>query len=365
MAAPTRDRYAELTVASPNVFSSNPFRFQGVLHVRTWARCTFSVGVAALIAACGGSQPPIGAPGVMPKSLVSPAQTDEKTSGSVNVSANFDPEGTGGTFKNKAPLLYVTEFDPFYKYNDVKVFLARRNNPSPIARITDGILEPAGDCIDSHGTLYVSNQGGFVNLYAAGKTKLLRRITKGLRDPAFCAIDANDSLWVADFDGWVNEYKQGGSKPSETITQGLTCPNGIAIDQAGDLYVSNGPGNCSTLSIQIYAPGKKIPSRTITDGITSPVGITVDSNGTLYVANIAQNNVEEYHAGQNHPYQTITQDMNEPSDVTVNARGRLYVTNYSGSIIEFAPGSVVPSEKRINKGLYTPQGTAYAPPLLP
>ncbi|MGB6714988.1 MAG: hypothetical protein WBE30_15300 [Candidatus Cybelea sp.] len=36
--------------------------------MRTLARCALTVGAAvALLAACGGSQPPIGAPGVMPQ----------------------------------------------------------------------------------------------------------------------------------------------------------------------------------------------------------------------------------------------------------------------------------------------------------
>jgi hypothetical protein len=51
---------------------------------------------------------------------------------------------------------------------------------------------------------------------------------------------------------------------------------------------------------------------------------------------------------------------------TVNKDGYLYVTNYTNNVVvEFAPGSTTPLKRQISKGLYTPEGTAYFPPLLP
>jgi len=100
--------------------------------------------------------------------------------------------------------------------------------------------------------------------------------------------------------------------------------------------------------------------------VTAPVGIAVDAHGTLYVANDATDNVEEYRSGQNKPYQTITDDMDLPVGLTVNQQGWLYVVNHGNYVVvEFAPGSITPSNRQIRKGLYSSEGTAYSPPLLP
>jgi sugar lactone lactonase YvrE len=136
------------------------------------------------------------------------------------------------------------------------------------------------------------------------------------------------------------------------------------------MYVANhftqgtksfGPGN-----VVVYPPDGKSPSRTITNDVASPVGLTVDATGTLYVTNETQNNVQEYRLGQSHRYQTITQDIDTPFAVTVDSKGYLYVTdNLKSVVVEFPPGSITPSKREINKGLFEPAGVAYHPALLP
>jgi len=311
-----------------------------------------SGGVAlALLAGCGGSQPPISAPGAMPQA--SPATTRD----------------TG--YAHSAPLLYVGNVSG---YNDVKVYPANGKDPSPMAIISDNLNTPTGDCIDGDGTLYVVNEPagtGWVTEFAAGKTKSSKIIDKGISTPAFCAIDGNGNLWVTNIGGQnVTEYEKGSTKPHTIITKGLFYPDGIAIDHSGNIYVANhhtegtksfGPGN-----VVVYPPGSKSPSRTITDGVVSPVGIAVDATGTLYVTNFTDNNVQEYRSGQSQPYQTITQGIDTPSAVTVDKKGYLYVTNTESSVVvEFEAGSITPSKREISKGLFEPEGTAYSPPLLP
>jgi DNA-binding beta-propeller fold protein YncE len=158
-----------------------------------------------------------------------------------------------------------------------------------------------------------------------------------------------------------------------TITKGLVYPIGIAIDHGGSLYVGNHV-LYGTTNVQVYPPGKKSPTRTITDGVVWPTGIVVDAKGTLYVANGASPcNVEEYRAGQSHPYRAITDQIAGPTGLSIGKNGWLYVTNSgvlgcsgpSPVLLEFRPGSVEPSGKMISKGLQTPIGNAYFPPLLP
>lgn len=186
-------------------------------------RCIF---IAALLAGCAGSQPPIGVPNLLPKS----SQTREI----VKIPA------VRQTYKVSGPLLYVTSYD--LTSTPVKIFDAKSNDSKPIAPISKDIDNASGPCIDRDGNLYVTNayESGWVSEYALGHTKPLRVITKGIDTPAFCAIDASGNLWVTNMGlGDVAEYLKGSSKPHATITNGLTNPDGIAIDHAGDLYVGN------------------------------------------------------------------------------------------------------------------------------
>jgi len=135
-------------------------------------------------------------------------------------------------------------------------------------------------------------------------------------------------------------------------------------------YLGDYEGN-----VVVYPPGHKSPSRTITDGLGSAAGVAVDAKGTLYVADSTQCNIEEYRAGQDHPYQEITDEIDGPQGLNIGKNGWLYVTNtgnqsckgngFANVILEFAPGSLKPSAKEVSKGVYTPGGSAYSPPLLP
>ena len=323
--------------------------------MRIWdfSRRAFGIcAAAALLAGCGGSQPPISAPGAMP-------QTTALTH--------------GARYAHSPPLLFVGNISA---YNDVKVYHANRRDPSPIEVISTDVDTPTGDCIDRDGTLYVVNEpagSGWITEFPSGNAKPSKIIKKGINTPAFCAIDSNGNLWVTNIGGPnVTEYEKGSTIPHSIITKGIVYPDGIAIDRSGNMYVANhvtdsreretfGPGN-----VVVYPPGSTSPSRTITDGVVSPVGITVDATGTLYVTNSTANNVQEYRSGQSEPYQTITRRIELPVAVTVDAQGYLFVTdNGSNVVVEFPPGSITPSKREISKGLFGPAGSAYSPPLLP
>ena len=308
---------------------------------------------AAMLAGCGGSQPPIGAPGALPQSRA------------ITLHAR-----RGAFYKTTHPLLYVANANRSEKYNDVAIYRANAKDPAPLATITGGINTAFGACIDSHGTLYVTNEPntglGYVSEYPLGKTRPSRVITDGVKEPGFCAIDADGNLWVANIYGPnITEYLYGVTKPHRVITTGLIYPIGIAIDHSGNLYVGNGFGG-SEQNVEVYAPGSKSPSRTITSGITSPCGLTVDSNGTLYVANEFQSDIAEYRSGQSVPFQTITQGIAHVAGLTVDKKDTLYVANIGGSsVVEYPLGSLKPLKRQIIKGLYNPVGIAHYPALLP
>jgi sugar lactone lactonase YvrE len=289
----------------------------------------------------------------------------------------FPGSSRGSTYKVTKGLLYVALSDTKAPYDQVNVYHTRSNNPSPLATITEGVSYPQSVCIDSDGTLYVTNQGsgaGWVSEYPLGKTTPSATITDGISGPGFCAIDGDGNLWVANiFAPDVVEYEKGSTSPHTTITGGIIYPIGIAIDHFGNLYVVNHSGTSGT-NVVVYSPKHKSPTRTITDGLTYPEGIGVDAEATLYVTNLIPGTIEEYRVGQSQPYRAIMKNMNGPVAVTFAKNGWFYVSNVgtqgggSGpapAIIEFPPGSQKPGKKMITKGLAYPSGTAYYPPLLP
>jgi hypothetical protein len=327
---------------------------------------------AAMLTGCGGSQQPIGAAGAM---LQSPAVATHAAHGRSWV---LPETQRSPAYKATQPLLYVTN----YSNNNVTVYHASAKGPAPIATISDGLDFPAGDCIDSEGTLYVTNQpvsnGGWISEYPLGKTKASAFIKDGIIDAAYCAIDANGNLWVTNIgNSNVTEYLHGSKKPHTVITNGLDYPVGIAIDHSGTLYVANRPVS-GPANVVVYRPESKTPTRTITEGITYPVGITVDAHATLYVTNFhtsgsrSPGNVEKYRAGQSKPYRTITYELYQPPTVIVGKNGWLYVAVwplYTDSnpfaILEYPPHSIKASSRIITNGVRYPQGLAYYPPLLP
>ena len=291
----------------------------------------FALGVcaaAAMLAGCGGSQPPIGAPGATLQALATGANHSESRTVAE---------------ANRNDLLYVANFDAGNGTGDITVYRADGKNPAPIQTISDGLNAPQGDCLDSHGNLYVTNEpsngAGWVAEYAFGKGRPSKTITDGITTPGYCAIDNKGNLWVTNIGGPnATEYLYGSKTPHTVITKDMTFPVGVAIDSSDNLYVANrlrSGGN-----VVVYAPGGKTPSRTITDGVTSPVAIAIDASGILYVTNIVEANVEEYLPDEGQPFKTITQGIPTPEGVAVNKTGRLYVANGAGVnnlVVEFAP----------------------------
>jgi len=111
---------------------------------------------------------------------------------------------------------------------------------------------PSGITFDSHGNLYVANNGtNQILIYNADLVQ------------------------------------------TSSISQGLFGPNRLAFDSLGNLYVSNGNNN----SITVYDPsGNQITSKTITNRINRPLGVAVDHSGNVFVSNNGTNNIAAYNS---------------------------------------------------------------------
>ncbi len=374
----------------------------------------------AILAGCSGSQPPIGAPGVMEQapSAVNSMETVRRfiysTGNCIDSRAEAFVTGAGcgaemladsqgmldGRFgdlirhfsagapavaprpvaspdyKASHSLLFVTNsiYDSEI-YGDVAIYNAK--DGSRVAIITDGIDGPGFDCIDAAGTLYVP-QNGSIAEYALGHVKPFQYITEGTGEPIGCAIDAKGNLWVAAISD-VIEYLKGSTQPHKLIKDGVESAIGIVFDHHGNMYVSNRLGTAQQSFVSVYPPRRKAPSRTITDGLFYPEGITIDTDGNLYVANFGYakgegcGDIVEYRAGQSKPFRTITDEISGPDGLAF-ANGLLYEDNGGNAacksnshvplILEFPFGWGKASKKTIAI-LRAPVGLAYYPPQLP
>jgi hypothetical protein len=164
------------------ISAAETFRQHGAKQVKVSDLSRFALSscvAAAMLAGCGGSQPPIGAPGAMAQTSATAAHADRGTSGvgARNLSGSFGynrivrhsllvsdlPQqdvAERPDFSLSKPLLYVVNYD-YPQYSDgVTIYDPTENDPSPTAVITKGFNFPGTACIDSDGTLYVTNTNG-------------------------------------------------------------------------------------------------------------------------------------------------------------------------------------------------------------
>jgi hypothetical protein len=196
------------------------------------SRCGLCLGILVGISGCSGIPTPGTQLQAIPPSsravgglhtTVSPSYPTSKT-------LLFEGAYTGGTI----PWLVNV-----YEANKIK------QNPAPIATITDSIDAPQQMATDSSGTLYVVNQASStVTEYPPGKTTHSVTISDGLNEPWGAVIDSSDTLYVCNASaasngptGYVTEYPAGSQTPSLTIT-GFNGHLGFeALDKSENLYI--------------------------------------------------------------------------------------------------------------------------------
>jgi sugar lactone lactonase YvrE len=319
------------------------------------ARYDIIAGIAAvLLTACGGSWPPIGAPGAMPQA-----------------SASADRVYAGMSWK-----IYVANAS--YPTGSVTVYTKHADgNVAPVQTISGsntGLVQPEGIVVDDAGKLYVSDffgsggksddgpsQQGVVFVFAAkadGNVKPIATIHDGLNYPDGVALDRTGNLYVANFQGCdITVYAARTYKLIRTITSagsiGLCYVDGIALDGAGNTYVvdtnysghdvSSNPG-----FVLVFGPGangRVLPIRVIAGPLTkltAPYGIAVNSRGEIYVTNYANRppkpEILVFAAGATgnvKPVRTIRGPMTQlvGAGIALDRRGTIFIANdpFSGT----------------------------------
>ena len=180
-----------------------------------------SITAAALLAGCGGSQPPIGAPGAMPQSRA--IATHAERSGSWML-----PDAKGGD------LLYVSD------NRTVTVYSYPRGRLEGTLR---GFYISSGECVDSKGNVFITNFGtSQIFEYAHGDTKRLAVLDSPSAGPNGCSIDPlSGDLAVAtlgaDFNGAIELYKAARGRPTMYTDSNFQQFYFCGYDPNGNLFV--------------------------------------------------------------------------------------------------------------------------------
>jgi hypothetical protein len=182
--------------------------------------------VAAFLAGCGGSQPPIGAPGAMPQSPTSAIATHAERGGS------WMPFGTPGAM-------------PQSEASAIAVHAERGGSwMLPEAKSED--------------LLYISNVNT-VTIYTYPRGKHVGTLKGFYRAVGECADNAGD-VFIANLDT-ISEYQHGERKPIRTLSFSGYLADNCAVDPtSGALAVTWNKDTASTNYVAIYQHASGSPT---------------------------------------------------------------------------------------------------------
>ncbi len=231
------------------------------------------IGLAVvMLAGCGGSQPPIGAPGALP-------QRGAIRSGSPVGTLNSQSEEHGwlsSAAMNGQPLVYIADNDR------IQIVPERPHKAHRIGEITDGISEAQGLWVDRHGSLYVANgRSGTVTVYTRGS--LTPSITySGLNGPKYVVVDHPGNVFVSNSDGTVTEFLRGITSPYRTWKTPGTQADGVDLDRRGNLYVAYRDSSNSYGSVEKIRPhSSSKQGRILGMPVNQPQGLVRTRSGTF------------------------------------------------------------------------------------
>jgi hypothetical protein len=239
------------------------------------------------------------------------------------------------------------------------------NVTTPIATVTNGVLNPLTVAVGADGTLYVANckvtcgltGADTVTVYAPPYTGAPTTITSGVNYPALLAVDTAGDLLVDDcqacqFAGpdWVTEYAHGSltTLANTLLTSGQI--NALTTDPANDALMAvcaNACGYPSDDSVTQYASPFSGSPTLISDGVAEPTALAIDTAGNLYVANcstcitVPAYSVTKYavpYSGGSNPTLTLTGGSGAgtppyvyvPQSVATDSANNLFVGNAPG-----------------------------------
>lgn len=218
---------------------------------------------AAMLAGCGGSQPPIGAPSAIPQAFSHAAHADRRTSWML---AEAKSES----------LLYISGGVS----GDVYVF----SYPSgkPVGEITK-LNVPEGECVDRSGDVFVVAEGNARILeYPHGATRALNKLDDRHGIPLGCAIDSTTgNLAVTNSADYYSPsniavYASGRGKPTIYPDKDISSFYFCGYDDRGDLFVGGFDNSLNPVIVKLSRGTSEFESISLNHSIGTTGGVQWD-----------------------------------------------------------------------------------------
>ena len=249
----------------------------------TLDRYALSAGVAiALLAGCGGSQPPIGAPGAMSQISAIATHADRGKSWML-------PEA------KRKDLPYISDAGN----NTVTAYTYPRGR---LVGILGGFDFPYGQCVDKVGDVFITNTNASNILeYPHGGSSPIATIGDAGEHPAGCSVDplngdlaVNNTYTVSNEPGSISLYtysrRRGWRFPKIYSDSSFFYMYFCGYDNKGNLFVDGLTGyGGSFVFAELPARHKRFTNITLNQSIQSPGGVQWDG---AHVAVGAQGNGE-------------------------------------------------------------------------
>lgn len=215
------------------------------------------VGVTiALLAGCGGTQPPTGAPGAMPQSRAIVAHADRSGSWMLPEAKDDD-------------LLYVSD----YSNRIVSVFSYPAGT---LVGTLTGFEDPYGLCSDKEGDVFVVDQVAMdIYEYAHGGSSPIATLNDSSNYPLGCAVDPTTGNLAA-VGGYhtavVSVFPDALGSPTVYSLNTSVALNFCAYDNHGDLFAGLGDFDASAGLLELPEGGKSLAEVSISGGNLSGGG---------------------------------------------------------------------------------------------
>jgi hypothetical protein len=205
------------------------------MKLSEFSRNALSVGVAAMLAGCGGSQPPIGAPGAIPQNGMQQSLNAPRSA--LEAQRNDGASWMAPEAKSQ-DLLYVAGG---ISNHGIYVFSYPRGKM--IGMLSTG-HPPLGECVDSRGDIFVA-EAAVIMKYAHGGTKPIETLNDpggSLETAQSCSVDPTSgnlavTSWSDSAPGHVYVYPNASGMPiAYGGIPGPLSPFYCAYDDVGDLF---------------------------------------------------------------------------------------------------------------------------------
>lgn len=356
-----------------------------------------SISAAAVLAACGGSQQPIGAPGAMPLSQTSAIARHAKRG-----------ESMRGAESAKTSFLYVAslffELSKFRLDGSMPLRTVRLRNSNGFqglavnpqgylfvesGNVSDGTIsvydartlravrELRGPYVSwlvsgPRGYIYAANCGDAIYVIAPDGTGVVGFVTDHVVGACKLAFGPSGDLFVENQNSVAIYTPVSGSEQwqfTRELKKGIRHPNALAFDRLGNLYVGDAPSYKSG-SVVVFSSGNSSPYRVITSGIAAPAALATDSMRRLFVANdpfsvrhgFLHGWVSVYVPTSNEPVRRLKERIDEPTALAVSSANELYIANYrGGGVAVYGPAGKQLLRVLID-GVHDPDALAIARP---